>query len=52
MTADLFLGSLVILSMAAIVIVSLTTARDNNRDNDRRTSVHSRKDSGEQENAE
>lgn len=37
MTADLFLGSLTILTMAAIVIVSLTGTRDRNLDEKRRS---------------
>ena len=36
MTADLFIGSLTILTMAAIVIVSLSGTRDRNLGNDRR----------------
>ncbi len=40
------------LSMAAIVIVSLTTTRDNNRNKDRQSSVHTGKNSGEREEAE
>lgn len=36
MTADLFIGSLTILTMAAIVIVSLTGTRDRNLRNNRR----------------
>jgi len=38
MTADLFLGSLTILTMAAIVIVSLTGTRDRNIDEKSRSS--------------
>lgn len=40
MAADLFLGSLTILSMAAIVIFSLTTTRSRNQRDDADTTLH------------
>ena len=42
MTADLFLGSLTILTMAAIVIVSLSGTGDRNIQNDRRPTNNNR----------
>jgi len=52
MTANLFLGSLAMLSVVAIVIVSLTRTGDNNRSKDRQSWMRTGKNSGEREEAE
>jgi len=48
MAADLFLSSSVILSVAALAIVSLTTSRGRNQDRQRDHIQHSTEDPGDE----
>ncbi len=48
MSFDLYLGCLMILSMAAIIIISLTTTRSGDRQNDQRSSIHSGRSDNEE----